>query len=678
MKNYLTVLLIVTGVFCLATTTAAPVIGIHIEDFSTPIYPSGDWMKFSVDHPLDYKEETPHVTITSAYDWTHGGTAVGGNPNSDGENLMVAGVVNRPGAVNANEYYLDAGGNGEVRWVSVDLLGYGDSEYGDSSTPVYISIIGGDSSLLWGPTAYTPANETLVHIDFGDLPWDPGVSTLRIEDQTTSQPRSLIGGYMAFDNLVWSEQYDPSPYMINTHVETFTGEPWNVDKNAVIPLSEGWLDNAAETPCILVRSAWDTEHGIPTQGDWGNLNWPEGDYPVLMLSGDPAWVPGLGTTSWEEFYLTIEPACEPEVVGLRFNSVALICYGGTDGSIVVTVKDSTDTEVYNSGEIWSGEWGDANVPLDFGDLALDPVGMTLRIEDWAPDASHAIRNGYWAIDNLSWSSKTPVICGMMGTPGLQGDADDNCYVNMDDLKFVAQYWTDTDDPQASPTNWTENMPILMVSGVSQGYELISYDELHLTPETASGASARWDSMDIIPDPTYNGAGIKVIIKDNGGSEIYSQSIPNLATEITHLDFTHLAFQGEPDGMTLRWEDIDPLEEQKLAWGYILVDNLTFSQTGGAGAGTHTETFDGANWASGDWMQHTVDGPLDNMTETPDLIVRSAYDYVHGAVRAFYCGDGGSRSMAADLTQDCYVRLDDFALVAKTWLDCDNPEDILCN
>ena len=44
----------------------------------------------------------------------------------------------------------------------------------------------------------------------------------------------------------------------------------------------------------------------------------------------------------------------------------------------------------------------------------------------------------------------------------------------------------------------------------------------------------------------------------------------------------------------------------------------------------------------------------------------------------WCGQDGTVYYAADLNQDCYVTLEDFAVLAGQWLDCTNPGDSACD
>ena len=43
------------------------------------------------------------------------------------------------------------------------------------------------------------------------------------------------------------------------------------------------------------------------------------------------------------------------------------------------------------------------------------------------------------------------------------------------------------------------------------------------------------------------------------------------------------------------------------------------------AGTHVETFNGSYW-DGTWYKFSVNMPLDGMTETPNTVIRSDYDW----------------------------------------------------
>jgi len=77
------------------------------------------------------------------------------------------------------------------------------------------------------------------------------------------------------------------------------------------------------------------------------------------------------------------------------------------------------------------------------------------------------------------------------------------------------------------------------------------------------------------------------------------------------------------------------------------------------------------------MQHSIDAPLSNKAETPELVITSAYDWTHGYNRDPQCGEYGTGNLVGDISGDCYVKFDDFALFAATWLDCDEPSDPNC-
>jgi len=227
------------------------------------------------------------------------------------------------------------------------------------------------------------------------------------------------------------------------HVETFDSPEWATTEWMKFSVDMP-LDNKP-LPGVQIRSYYDWTKGQPAES-WPNLNWTE--FPIMMVAAS-----GEDSPSYEEYYLTPDPN-DANQLGVRWESLDYITYTPTDGSIIISVLDSSGAELFNSGVIDSGPFGDAVGHVDFGDLPYDPNSMTLRIQDSDPNVVHHVYGGYWAVDNLTWSIDVSELqCGWLGTPSIPADLNGDCYVNWGDFSVFASYWLACDhpnDPNCTP------------------------------------------------------------------------------------------------------------------------------------------------------------------------------------------------------------------------------------
>jgi len=198
--------LTVVSVILMACVTNA-LGGLHVEDFSGHGYQTGDWMKFTVDTPLDNMPETPNTTIRSDYDWTKGWPtqSTANNELWPAENwptMMIGGNgLNDP---SFEEYYLSAPGY-LVRWEEATLV-----SYNETTCDITVSVIASDSTVLFSQDIFPNGQDTVVTLDFGDLPYDAGTMTLRVADYAAGQAHRVASGYWGIDNLAWSEIPEPA------------------------------------------------------------------------------------------------------------------------------------------------------------------------------------------------------------------------------------------------------------------------------------------------------------------------------------------------------------------------------------------------------------------------------------------------------------------------------------
>ena len=117
----------------------------------------------------------------------------------------------------------------------------------------------------------------------------------------------------------------------------------------------------------------------------------------------------------------------------------------------------------------------------------------------------------------------------------------------------------------------------------------------------------------------------------------------------------------------------PIDLQEQLW----VGNFRFGHSYGP-------LRDNKLWDFEEWQQIEAGAPteLEAGTEinkpiafTGLLPYPPAEDYVADIPTA--CGESGTEYLPADVNQDCYVNLADFAMMAQQWLLCTNPEDQDC-
>ena len=195
--------------------------GVHVEDFATTEWTSGDWVQFGSDTDtgvmgdLDYMTATPNTTMTAAYDWLHGSTSMGGNANDDGSTMLNTGINVGTDTPTYQEFYLHGSTANPVRWEGVDVVGYGDAAW--SACEVTISLIASDSTTVLYSTSLTAIGNSYDVLDFGSVAYDTSM-TLRLEDQQpmvdgmgdpTGQTQQMSNGFVGFDQLAWSEVPEP-------------------------------------------------------------------------------------------------------------------------------------------------------------------------------------------------------------------------------------------------------------------------------------------------------------------------------------------------------------------------------------------------------------------------------------------------------------------------------------
>jgi len=159
-----------------------------------------------------------------------------------------------------------------------------------------------------------------------------------------------------------------------------------------------------------------------------------------------------------------------------------------------------------------------------------------------------------------------------------------------------------------------NFPVMMVAGTGNP----SYEEYYLS---ASGHNVRWEGATLV---SYNmtTCDITVSIINSDSTVLFSQDIfPGGQDTVVTIDFGNVAW--DSGTMRLRVQDYAADQSQKVASGYWAIDNLS-------------------------WSEDVDTGP-----DPPEP----------------QCGaDGGPTALIADLTNDCYVNIDDLKLFTEDWLE----------
>jgi len=190
------------------------------------------------------------------------------------------------------------------------------------------------------------------------------------------------------------------------HIEDFNSPEWEWTGTNWMQFSiDKPLDGKAETPNSTIRSAYDWTHGW-VASNISNEQYPEENFPIMMIGGvyDP-------NVSYEEYYL------DAGGLGVRWTQATFVSYNECTCVINVDVIGSDDTVLFSATIDPNGL--DTVVHLDFGSLAYDSGGMTLRVEDGVPGQGQRLHSGYWGIDNLGWAEiPEPATIVLLGLGGL--------------------------------------------------------------------------------------------------------------------------------------------------------------------------------------------------------------------------------------------------------------------
>jgi len=420
--------------------------GTHVEDFSEHGYQTGDWMKFSVDMPLDNMPETPNTVIRSAYDWTKGWPAQGSASNEQwpAENwpvMMVAG--NSGNNPSYEEYYLSAPGN-QVRWEQATLV-----SYNQTTCDITVSVIASDSTVLFSQDIFPGGQDTVVTLDFGELPYDGGTMTLRVADYAADQGQRIAYGYWGIDDLIWSETTgepnEPNTIPPGTTVLDFSEftEEIRVDWNAY-----GYADNMPNTPDILSETWAGPIWNLEVMLDFGGHSVPQ--YPILSCIGDkyPDRSGSVEQNPYTEYYrFYADPNVNPAAV-VVIESFDLYFYPGSyeNAGLRLWITDAGGATVWGPFEVVPpnpapGAWWHFDVP---GTVHADS-SMTLWLQDIDSTLPANLRAGYWGLDNLTYSNydspRPDPPCGCGGQEGkLLADLNGDCYVDMQDFAAFSQDW----------------------------------------------------------------------------------------------------------------------------------------------------------------------------------------------------------------------------------------------